>query len=142
MAKIKSILLTEIDRLALLKGMRDGKTFSYRQRCEIILLKADNRTSKDVAKEVGCCEVSVNNWMKRFQEQGMIGLVLRKGRGRRSILEKDSDLEAIRRAVQKNRQKVSLARAELETELGKEFSTLTLKRFLKKTVAATNDCDG
>ena len=142
MAKIKSILLTEIDRLALSKGMRDGKTFSYRQRCEIILLKADNRTSKDVANKVGCCEVSVNNWMKRFQEQGMIGLVLRKGRGRRSILEKDSDLEAIRRAVQKNRQKVSLARAELETELGKEFSTLTLKRFLKKTVAATNDCDG
>lgn len=142
MAKIKSILLTEFDRLALLKGMRDGKTFSYRQRCEIILLKADNRTSKDVANEVGCCEVSVNNWMKRFQEQGMIGLVLRKGRGRRSILEKDSDLEAIRRAVQKNRQKVSLARAELEEELGKEFSTLTLKRFLKKTVAATNDCDG
>lgn len=142
MAKIKSIVLTESERAALVKGMRDGKTFSYRQRCEMILLKADNRPSKDVANEVGCCEVVVNNWMKRFQEHGMSGLVLREGRGRRSILKKDNDLEAVRRAVQKNRQKVSLARAELETELGKEFSTLTLKRFLKKTVAATNDCDG
>lgn len=141
MAKVKSIILSESERVALVKGMRDGKTFSYRQRCEMILLKADNRSSKDVAREVGCCEVVVNNWMKRFQEHGMSGLVLRKGRGRRNILEKESDLEAVRRAVQKNRQKVSLARAELEAELGKEFSTLTLKRFLKKTVAATNGCD-
>jgi transposase len=142
MAKIKSIVLTDGDRAALVKGMRDGKTFSYRQRCQMILLKADSLPSKEVAKEVGCCEVVVNTWMKRYQEQGIAGLALRKGRGRRSILEKESDLEAIRRAVQKNRQKVSLARVELEAELGKEFSTLTLKRFLKKTVAATNDCDG
>lgn len=96
----------------------------------MVLLKADNRPSKDVAEEVGCCEVVVNNWMKRYQEHGIAGLVFRKGRDRRSILEKGSDLEAVRRAVQKNRQKVSLARAELETELGKEFSTLTLANFV------------
>lgn len=123
MAKIKSLVLTDSDRAVLAKEMRDGKTFSYRQRCQMILLKADNannRTSKEVAKQVGCCEVVVNNWMKRYQEQGIAGLTLRSGRGRRSILEKASDLEAVRRAVQKNRQKVSLARAELETELGKQ----------------------
>lgn len=141
MAKIKYVTLSESERSVLLKGVRDGKTFSYRQRCQIILLKAGNRTSKEVAQEVGCCEVVVNNWMKRYQEQGIAGFALRSGRGRHSILEKDSDLEAVRRAVQKNRQKVSLARAELEKELGKEFSTLTLKRFLKKTVAATNACE-
>ncbi len=56
----------------------------------------------------------------------------RQGRGRRPILHTQSDLEAVRRAVQKNRQRVSLAKAELEQELGKEFSQLTLRRFLKK----------
>ena len=70
----------------------------------------------------------------------MSGLAIRAGRGRRSILQKESDLEAVRRAVQKNRHKVSLAKAELTQEVGKEVSVLTLKRFLKKTVAATNEC--
>jgi transposase len=87
-------------------------------------------------------EVVVNTWLKRYKEQGLSGLVIRKGRGRRSILQKDTDLAAVRRAVQNNRQRVSLAKAELEQELGKEFGVLTLKRFLKKTVAATNECAG
>ena len=56
----------------------------------------------------------------------------RQGRGRRPILQAQTDLEAVRRAVQKNRQRVSLAKAEREQELGKEFSQLTLRRFLKK----------
>jgi len=142
MAKIKGVDLSEEERVALQKGQRDGKTFGYRQRCQMILLKAENRTSKQVAQQVGCCEVVVNTWLKRYKEQGLSGLVIRKGRGRRSILQKDTDLAAVRRAVQNNRQRVSLAKAELEQELGKKFGVLTLKRFLKKTVAATNECAG
>lgn len=84
----------------------------------------------------------VNNWLKRYKEQGIDGLVVRAGRGRRSILQAGSDLETVRQCVQAHRQKVSLARAELEETLGKEFSVLTLKRFLKKTVADINDCGG
>jgi transposase len=142
MGKIKSVVLSEVERTALEKGARDGKTFAYRKRCSMILLKADGRTSQDVAKVVGGCEVVVNNWMKRYQEHGIEGLVMRAGRGRRSILQADSDLEVVRLCVQKHRQKVSLAKAELETELGKAFGILTLKRFLKKTVADTNALGG
>jgi transposase len=137
MGKVKSVVLSEVERVALEKGARDGRTFSYRKRCQMILLKADGRTSREVAQVVGGCEVVVNNWMRRYKEQGMDGLVIRAGRGRRSILQADSDLEVVRLCVQKHRQKVSLARAELEAGLGKEFGILTLKRFLKKTVADT-----
>ena len=142
MGKIKSVVLSEVERTALEKGARDGKTFAYRKRCSMTLLKADGRTSQDVAKVVGGCEVVVNNWMKRYQEHGIDGLVMRAGRGRRSIMQADSDLEVVRLCVQKHRQKVSLAKAELETELGKAFGILTLKRFLKKTVADTNALGG
>lgn len=142
MGKIKSVVLSEVERTALEKGARDGKSFAYRKRCTMILLKADGRTSQDVAKVVGGCEVVVNNWMKRYQEHGIEGLVMRAGRGRRSILQADSDLEVVRLCVQKHRQKVSLAKAELEAELGKAFGILTLKRFLKKTVADTNALGG
>jgi len=47
-------------------------------------------------------------------------------------------VEQVRTAVQNHRQKISLAKSELEADLGKKFSNKTLKRFLKNIVADTN----
>ena len=142
MPKVTVIVVTAEDRAALEKGAKYGPTPSFRLRCQAVLLKTDRRTSLDVAQELGCCEMAVNNWLRRYQEQGLAGLQVRKGRGRKAILQKETDLTAVRRAVQDSRQRLSLAKDELEQELGKEFSLLTLKRFLKKTVAATNELGG
>jgi transposase len=141
MAKIKTIVLSDEERTALEKAWRQGNTHDYRQRCQMILLKSQTKTSKEVAKQLGCCEIVVNNWLTRYRQHGLDGLKTKTGQGRKGILQKDTDLAAVRQAVQNNRQRLSLAKAELEQELGKQFSTLTLKRFLKKTVAATNAFD-
>jgi transposase len=142
MPKIKTVSMTPAQRTALEKSAKYGSTPSFRLRCQAILLKCESRTSLSVAQELGCCEISVNDWMKRFCDQGMDGLKVAKGRGRKGILEQHGDLEAVRRAVAGNRQRISLAKAELEKELGKEFSQLTLRRFLKKTVDASNELGG
>lgn len=142
MAKIKSIDLTADERAALEKTWRHGRSPALRQRCRIVLLKADTLTSKDVARQVGCCEMVVNTWLRRYRAEGMDGLQTRQGQGRKPILNAQADLAAVRRAVQQNRQRVSLARAELTKDLGKGFSDLTLRRFLKKTVAVTNASGG
>jgi transposase len=139
---IKIVTVTSVQRAALEKGARYGSAPSYRLRCQAILLKCEDRTSAAVAAELGCCEMSVNDWMKRFTEQGMDGLKVAKGRGRKGILGQHGDLEAVRRAVVDSRQRIGLAKAELEKELGKEFSQLTLRRFLKKTVAVSNELGG
>ena len=123
------------------KGWRRGKSLGFRQRCQIVLLKAEQLTSKEVAKQVGCCEVVVNNWLRRYQEEGIEGLKVRRGRGRRTILKAETDLAIVRQAVQEHRQKVSLAKVELTQELGKDFSDATLRRFLKKMVAASSELD-
>jgi len=141
MPRIKIVALTAEQRAALETGAKYGSTPTFRLRCQAILLKSQERTSLAVAKQLGCCEMSVNDWMKRFTQRGVDGLNVAPGRGRKSILQTKSDLEAVRRAVQKNRQKISLAKAELNQELGKDFCTVTLKRFLKKTIAATNACE-
>lgn len=141
MAKIKVLTLSDAERAALDQGWRQGKSHAFRQRCLLVLQKAQGRRSKDIAAQFGCCEPVVNTWVKRYQGAGLEGLKTKKGRGRKAILCKDADLAAVRKAVQDNRQRLSLAKAELEQELGKEFSTLTLKRFLKKTVAATRGYD-
>jgi transposase len=83
--------------------------------------------------------MAVNNWVKRFEMEGLEGLKTRPGRGGKPILKAETDLETVRQAVSRNRQRLSLIRAELETELGKRFSDKTLNRFVKKTIAATNE---
>jgi transposase len=138
MAKINSIALTATEHLALENGWHRGKSIPFRQRCRIVLLKSEARTSKDVAAQVGCCEPVVNAWFARYKAQGLEGLRTQPGQGRRAILQSETDLAAVRRAVQDNRQRVSLAKAELERELGKQFSALTLRRFLKKMDAASS----
>ena len=141
MAKIKAIGLTEDERAALEKGWKYGPSHAFRQRCQMILLKSQWLPSQEVARQVGCCEVVVNTWLMRYQQHSLDGLKTRQGRGRHPILQTETDLEAVRRAVQKNRQRLSLAKAELEQELGKEFSQLTLRRFLKKTADASSAFD-
>lgn len=102
----------------------------------MVLLKSEQRTSSEVAAIVGSCEMTVNNWLARYESTGIAGLQTRPGRGRKAILGA-ADLESVKAAVKRSRQRISVARAELETSLGKEFSHSSLKRYLKKTVAET-----
>ena len=83
--------------------------------------------------------MAVNNWVKRFEDEGVEGLKTRAGRGGKPILQVETDLETVRAAVQKHRQRLSLAKAELEEQLGKQFSEKTLTRFVKKTIVACNE---
>jgi transposase len=140
MGKTKVIQLSKEQREELEKGYRMGKTHSFRQRCQIILLKSEKRTSQEVVSILGSCEMTVNNWLKRYAQFGIEGLQTRPGRGRKSILRVE-DLEQVKTQVKASRQKISAARAELEESLGKNFSASTLKRYLKKTVAATNELE-
>lgn len=142
MPRIKIVDATAAQKAALEKGAKYGSTPSFRLRCQAVLLKCDKRTSLSVAKELGCCQISVNDWMKRFADQGIDGLKVAQGRGRKSILHRQSDYEVVRRAVQNSRQRIGMAKAELEKELGKEFSQITLRRFLKKMVVVTNALGG
>ena len=107
----------------------------------MILLKSEKRTSSEIARLLGCHKITVNEWVKRFEAEGIAGLKMRPGRGRRAILQVSTDLSRVRAAVERSRQRISLTKAELEAELQKPFSTTTLKRFLKKTVAASNELE-
>jgi transposase len=86
-------------------------------------------------------QVSVNQWLNRYEQQGINGLKTKPGRGRKAILDPEKDIEHVRKAVQAERQRLKSAKDLLEKELNKSFSLKTLKRFLKKTTAATNAFD-
>jgi transposase len=141
MGKIKTVELTQAQRTALEKGYRRGHSHAFRLRCQMILLKSEHRTALEIADVLGCCEVVVNNWLNRYQAEGIEGLQTKPGRGRKPILDAEQDLARVKEAVKANRQRISLAKAELEAELGKSFSNKTLERYIKNMVAAINESE-
>ena len=140
MPTIKGIELSTGEQAALEQASLHGPSHAFRQRCQMVLLKGQGLSSREVVEKLGGCEVVVNRWLERYRGEGMSGLQRRKGQGRKPILE-EADLEAVREAVQKHRQRLSVAGAELEHTLGKSFCPMTLKRFVKKTVVCINECE-
>lgn len=138
MGKVRIPTLSEEQRTALEEGYRDGKQHCFRRRCQIILLKSQGRTSKQIITIVGGCEVAVNTWLDRFEADGIAGLRNKAGQGKKPILDVTADKACIEEAVKNNRQQLKLARVEAKEALDKEFSLKTLKRFLKKTAVDTN----
>jgi transposase len=141
MGKIKTVELTRAQRAALEKGYRTGSSHAFRTRCQMILLKSEQRTAAEIAGLLGCCEVVVNNWLRRYESEGIEGLSTRPGRGRKPVLDAEQDLPRVKAAVAANRQRLSLAKAELEAELGKTFSTKTLERYIKNMVLAISESE-
>ena len=95
MPKITVLTLPDDARAALEKAAKHGLTYSFPLRCQAVLLKTDldnKRTALAIAQQLGCCEMSVNDWIKRYQEQGLAGLQVKSGRGRKPILNKETDL--------------------------------------------------
>ncbi len=139
MGRFIKVELSDEQRAALEKGYRDDPRHAFRLRCQIVLLKSKGRKSKEIAEVLDCCEVAVNNWLKRYKEAGIEGLRTKEGRGRPPILDQQRDARKVRAAVSKHRQRISLAKAELEQSLSKDFSERTLVRFLKSLVADINE---
>jgi transposase len=129
MGKTKRVKLTVPQRMQLESGFRKGTSHCLRMRCRAVLLKADGLSSAKAGEQTDMSMVSVNAWVKRFLSEGVTGLQTRPGRGRKAIMD-CSDEEAVRAAIEQDRQSVSKARAAWQQATGKEASDLTFKRFL------------
>ena len=132
---LRRIALTPAQHEALKNGYENGKSSAYHKRCHLVLLKQEGRTSKDIGKIVGLHQISVNNWLNRYETEGIAGLQTKPGRGRKPILDEQKDAQKIKEEVKKERQRLKKAKGIIEKDLGKSFSMMTLKRFLKNVSA-------
>ena len=129
MAKIKTISLTSESRLQLEEGFRNGESHCFRMRCRAVLLKSQGLTSKEVGRQTEMTHISVNSWVRRFEAEGISGLRTRPGRGRKPIMD-CSDEEAVRAAIEKDRQSMKKAKEAWQQASGKEASESTFRSFL------------
>ncbi len=135
MGKTKVIELTAEQRAELEKGYRTGKSHCFRTRCQMILLKSEKRTSLEIADLLGCCEMVVNNWIKRYEEEAIKGLATRAGRGRPPILSQQNPahVQKVAEEIKKHPNSVKTVVAKLGEDLDLLMHPETLKRILKKT---------
>ena len=138
MPKVTIVELDAAARLTLQRGYEQGHSAAFRKRCQRILLKSQGRTSSEIGQIVGSCEMSMHHWVHRYPQEGLAGLHTRPGRGRQALLP-ECDLEVVQAAVKEHRQRLSVAKAELEQALGQSFCRKTLADLVKKTVASINE---
>ena len=131
MGRVNTPLLSESAKSAPESRARTGKTSSFRIRCEVLLLKAMDLTSEQVANLTSMTYVSVNAWTRRYKEEGIEGLKTKPGRGRKAVLEVEVDQESVLQTVKANRQRIQTAKAAWEQETNKTVSLSTFKSFLK-----------
>ena len=139
--KAKIIDLGFHERAELEDGYKNSPSPQFSRRCHILLLKNQGYTSKQVAEIFGITIQPVNNWVKRYLARGIIGLKTKTGQGRPPILDPEKDQEKVKKAVKKERQRLKLAKDDIEKSLGKKFSLKTLQRFLKNLSADINGYD-
>jgi transposase len=132
MGRVNAPVLTSAQRQWLELGLKQGGSHCLRMRCQSILLKAEGRTSEEVGRITGMCNVSVNSWLKRFNSEGIAGLATKPGRGRKPIINESEDKSAILEAIKANRQRLQTAKAEWEASSGKSVSRDTFRNFLKR----------
>jgi transposase len=139
MGKTKVIELTTEQRAALEHGYRKGKSHAFRIRCQMVLLKSKTRSSLEVGHVLGCCEMVINGWLSRYEEQGIKGLETRAGRGRKPKLSTQNPLhlQKVKAEIALHPQSVKTVVAKLEEDLDLQMHPDTLKRFLKKMVTAS-----
>ena len=129
MGKIKRLELTAEQYAELEKGFRNGESHCFRMRCRAVLLKGKGLSSVKAGEQTEMSFVSVNAWVKRFLSKGIGGLQTRPGRGRKPIMD-CSDEQAVRLAIEQDRQSVSKAKQAWQQATGKQASDITFKGFL------------
>jgi transposase len=95
MGRVNTPILSESAKLVLEHDFKTSQVHSYRIRCQVILLKSTGRKSEEVGEITGMTYVSVNAWVKRYKDFGIEGLQTQPGRGRKRILDKETDKESI-----------------------------------------------
>ena len=110
----------------------------FRMRAHCLLLSHQQHNMRALKVIFNVSHATVSNWLTAWETKGIVGLRNQPGQGRKPTLVA-ADLPLIKVKVQQNPQDIKAVRDELKAELGREFSTKTLKTFLKSLVGLPGD---
>jgi len=125
--------LTEEQKSSLKKGYQSGKSHLFRRKCQCILLSHEQKTTPELAELYGVSQQSIRKWFKLWETQGINGLKLKPGRGRKPKLRLDNakQVKTVKTLVENETKNLNRVTIQIKSELGIDLSKKTLKRFLK-----------
>ena len=118
---------------------KNGKSKQERIRAHALVLSNEGRKSQEIATIFDVTQRSVFQWFKDFKELGLDSLAQQKGRGRKTKLSVEKDLEIVKKHIQLHPHQPKKAFALTLEEIDTKISYNTFKRFLKKhSISAIN----
>lgn len=141
--KKRYVELTAEQKVALELAYKSGSTHDFRNRCHCILLSAQKWPVNRLATFFKVTDQSILKWFNRFESEGVEGLHIRPGRGRKRKLDIDNEdhVKAVKVGLGKENRSIKQLREDLESKLGTPLGDTTLRDFLKVLVTDTDDSD-
>lgn len=141
--KKRYIELTAEQKAALELAYKNGTTHDFRSRCHCILLSAQKWQVKQLSTFFEVTDQSILQWFNRFEAEGIEGLRIRPGRGRKRKLDIDNEdhVKAVKVGLAKENRSIKQLRQDLESKLGTPVGDTTLRDFLKVLVTDTDASD-
>jgi transposase len=128
---------------ALENGFKYGKTHHYRSRCQCILLSYSGKSVPELCEFYQKSHLTIYNWFNRWESEGLSGLEIRSGRGRKRKLDFDNSdhVKLVQQSLRLENRNLKQLQNDLESKLGLELSRSSLRRFLKRLVTDTSDLE-
>lgn len=125
--------LTEAERTSLQRGYSHGKSPFFRRKCHCILQSNNGKQTKELADFFQVDKLSVLNWFKLWEKDGIEGLKLKPGRGRKPKLDigNAQHVAVVKELIQNENQNLTSVTGQITDKLGVGLSKKTLQRFLK-----------
>lgn len=135
--------LTAEDKEVLREGYKNGEAHHFRKRCHCILLSYEGRTVPELKELFEVRNNTIYEWFDRWEDEGIAGLQIRSGRGRKRKLnfENEYHVEQMQKSLSKENRNLNQLKEDLESKLGYPISKVSLRRFLKKLVTDTSDLE-
>jgi transposase len=127
--RFRRTVFPETQRL-LQRLYRQSRHHQVRQRAHCILLSSQNYSIAQLMEIFSVSRKTLYNWWNNWDEQGVIGLYNRPGRGRKKTFNAEQ-VEQIRAWVQQSPRQLKQVMAKIREEWGITTSTETIKRVLK-----------
>jgi transposase len=109
---------------------RQSRHHQVRQRAHCILLRSQDYSIPQLMDIFSVSRKTLYNWFNNWEDQGVLGLYNRPGRGRKSTFNQ-AQVEEIRAWVQQSPRQLKQVVEKVQDEWGIAVSTKTIKRVLK-----------
>lgn len=127
--------LTEHETSTLTEAYKNHPSFRVRQRAHAVLLSDKGYRIIHLCEQLGVKRrETISEWLNRWAESGIIGLVDKPRSGRPRIFN-DKEAERLVKLAQEEPHKLTAIATQLQKESGKKASIDTVKRLLKQRLS-------